>query len=51
MGELVHIRDYQRKEELMIPLVEPDGHVIYASPPPPKDTAPCECEVPWEEGA
>lgn len=51
MGEIVQIRDYRRKEEQTVRLVEPDGHVIYASPPPLEDSAPSECERPWKDGA
>lgn len=42
MGEVVQLRDYQRKDE---PKPDQDGEVIYCSPPI-KDTAPSEYSAP-----
>lgn len=43
MGEVVQLRDYQRKDEPKPEL--PDGEVIYCSPPI-RDTAPSEYSAP-----
>lgn len=47
MGEVVQLRDYQRKEE---PKPETESEVIYCSPPI-KDTAPSEYAAPLDDPA
>lgn len=48
---IVNLRDYRMREEReQVKPHEDDGEVIHASPPA-KDTAPCEIEAPWKEGA
>lgn len=48
MGEVIQLRDYQRKEQPK-PETE-EGEVIYCSPPV-KDTASCEFTAPMDDSA